>query len=42
MFAAGHSNGGQGCWYWASHYPDRFVAGTETWLARACDIGVQC
>ena len=25
----GHSNGGQGTWYLASHFPDRVVAGRE-------------
>jgi len=26
IFMAGHSNGGQGCWYMTSHYPDLLLA----------------
>jgi pimeloyl-ACP methyl ester carboxylesterase len=29
VVVVGHSNGGQGAWYLASHFPDRVVAGTE-------------
>ncbi|CAG8515817.1 2966_t:CDS:10 [Funneliformis caledonium] len=28
LFISGHSNGGQGAWYYMSHYPDSVIAGT--------------
>ena len=28
LVVAGHSNGGQGAWYLASHYPDKVIGGT--------------
>jgi pimeloyl-ACP methyl ester carboxylesterase len=27
ILMAGHSNGGQGAWYWATHFPDLALAG---------------
>ncbi|KAG0226718.1 hypothetical protein BGW41_004100 [Actinomortierella wolfii] len=29
-FMAGHSNGGQGCWYMTTHYPDKAIAATPS------------
>lgn len=28
ILMAGHSNGGQGAWYWVTHFPDLAIAGT--------------
>ncbi|KAF8938527.1 hypothetical protein BGZ58_000719 [Dissophora ornata] len=28
LFMAGHSNGGQGAWYFATHFPDKAIAAT--------------
>jgi hypothetical protein len=29
MHVQGHSNGGQGVWHLAVHYPDRIIAGKK-------------
>ena len=29
ILMAGHSNGGQGAWYWATHFPDHAIAGNN-------------